>query len=78
MINSSYINGPPSGSREGGYFEREEPQELRFHLAHLTLSAVQEFYEQAHQDCRSVYNHLLSPRKMQTLVQVWKQLRKWR
>ena len=31
-----------------------------------------------HQDCRLVYNRLPSPRKMQTLVQVWKQLRKWR
>jgi hypothetical protein len=53
-------------------------KELRYNLAHLSVSAVQEFYERAYQDCRLVYNRLPSPRKMQTLVQVWKQLHKWR
>jgi hypothetical protein len=41
-------------------------------------SAVREFYEQAYRDCRLLYNHLPSPRQIQTLVQVWKQLWKWR
>ena len=50
----------------------------RLRFAHAALSAVQEFYEEAYQDCRLVYNRLPSPRKMQTLAQVWKQLRKWR
>src|ERR1700674_416368 len=53
-------------------------KELRYNLAHLSVSAVRDFYEQAYQDCRLVYNRLPSPRKMQTLVQAWKQLRKWR
>ena len=53
-------------------------KELRYNLAHLSLSAVREFYERAYQDCRLVYNRLPSPRKIQTLVQVWKQLHKWR
>lgn len=28
-------------------------KELRYNLAHLSVSAVQEFYEQAYQDCRA-------------------------
>ena len=40
--------------------------------------AVRNFYEQAYRDCRLVYNNLPSPRQIQTLVQVWKQLWKWR
>ena len=53
-------------------------QELRHNLAHLSATAVRDFYERAYQDCRLVYHRLPSPRKMQTLVQVWKQLWKWR
>jgi len=53
-------------------------KELRHNLAHLSLGAVREFYERAYQDCRLVYSRLPSPRQMQTLVQVWRQLRKWR
>jgi len=48
-------------------------KELRYNLAHLSVSAVREFYGRAYQDCRLVYNRLPSPRKIQTLVQVWKQ-----
>jgi hypothetical protein len=43
--------------------------------AHL---AARRFYERAHEDCRMIYDHLPSPKQMQTLVQVWKQLWKWR
>jgi hypothetical protein len=56
----------------------EELQQLRHNLAHLSPGGVREFYERAFEDCRLVYNRLPSPRKMQTLVQVWKQLWKWR
>ncbi len=52
-------------------------KELRHNLAHLSVPAVRDFYEQAYQDCRLVYSHLPSPKKIQTLVQVWKQLWKW-
>ncbi len=55
-----------------------EIQDLRHNLAHLSLEAVRDFYEQAYRDCRLIYSRLPSPRQMQTLVQVWKQLRKWR
>jgi hypothetical protein len=53
-------------------------QDLRHNLAHLSLPSVRDSYEEAYRDCRLVYNHLPSPRQMQTLVQVWKQLWKWR
>jgi len=53
-------------------------KELRHSLAHLSAPAVRDFYERAYRDCRLVYSHLPSPRQMQTLVQVWKQLWKWR
>ncbi len=31
-------------------------------------------YDRAHEDCRLIYTRLPSPRKIQSLVQVWKQL----
>jgi hypothetical protein len=34
--------------------------------------------EQTYRDCRLIYNQLPTPKQMQTLVQVWKQLWKWR
>jgi hypothetical protein len=52
--------------------------ELRYNLAHLAMPAVREFYERAYQDCRLIYDHLPSPKQIQTLVQVWKTLWKWR
>jgi hypothetical protein len=52
--------------------------DLRYNLAHLSVTAVRDFYERAYLDCRVVYNRLPSPKQMQTLVQVWKQLWKWR
>lgn len=66
--------------------DREKPDilsekdltELRYNLAHLSVGAVREFYEWAYRDCRLIYTRLPSPRQIQTLVQVWKQLRKWR
>ena len=53
-------------------------QELRHNLAHLSVTAVRDFYEQAYRDCRLVYSRLPNPKQIQTLVQVWKQLWKWR
>jgi hypothetical protein len=66
--------------------DREKPEilsttdlvELRHNLAHLSADAVRRFYEMAHRDCRMLYGRLPSPKQMQTLVQVWKQLWKWR
>jgi hypothetical protein len=56
----------------------KELGELRHNLAHLSLGAVRNFYDQAYRDCRLIYSRLPGARQMQTLVQVWKQLRKWR
>jgi hypothetical protein len=47
-------------------------------LAHLSIDAVRRFYETAHRDCQMLYDRLPTPKQMQTLVQVWKQLWKWR
>lgn len=66
------------GREEPDVLNEDELKQLRHKLAHLSLSGVREFYERAFEDCRLVYNRLPSPRKMQTLVQVWKQLWKWR
>lgn len=53
-------------------------KELRYNLAHLSVSAVRQAYETAYQDCRLIYDRFPSPKQMQILVQVWKQLWKWR
>ncbi len=63
--------------REVEMLSRENLEELRHNLAHLSLPAVREFYERAHQDCRLIHE-LPSPKKIQTLVTIWKQLWKWR
>lgn len=65
-------------SRSSEVLNEKDLKELRYNLAHLSVTAVRDFYEQAYQDCRLVYDRLPSPRQMQTLVQVWKQLWKWR
>ena len=55
-----------------------ELKQLRHQIAHLSPEGVRNFYERAFEECRLVYSRVPSPRKMQTLVQVWKQLWKWR
>ena len=47
-------------------------------LAFLSQPAVEDQYEKAWQDCRLIYKRIPSPRAMQILVTIWKQLRKWR
>lgn len=64
--------------RETEMLSKENLEELRHNLAHLSLPAVRNFYDQAYQDCRLIYDRLPAPRHVQTLVQVWKQLWKWR
>jgi hypothetical protein len=65
-------------SRKSEVLNEKDLKELRHNLAHLSAAAVRDFYERAYQHCRMVYNRLPSPRQMQTLVQIWKQLWKWR
>ena len=55
-----------------------ELKALRQNLAHLSPDGVRQFYERAFEECRLIYTRIPTPRKMQTLVQVWKQLWKWR
>ena len=57
---------------------QKDLSQLRHNLAHLSVHAVRDFYDRTHRDCRLIYNRLPSPRQMQTLVQIWKQLWKWR
>jgi hypothetical protein len=65
-------------SRKSEVLNEKDLKELRHNLAHLSAAAVRGFCERAYQDCRMIYNRLPSPRQMQTLVQIWKQLWKWR
>jgi hypothetical protein len=65
-------------ARETEMLSTNNLAELRRNLAHLSLPAVKDFYEQAYRDCRLIYTRIPSPRQMQTLVQVWKQLWKRR
>jgi hypothetical protein len=58
---------------------QEKLNELRYDLSHLSLPASRDFYDQAHRDCRLIGDDRIpSPRQMQTLVQGWKLLWKWR
>jgi hypothetical protein len=67
---------PDRGKEE--ILTEEQLKQLRHNLAHLSEQHVQDFYERAHQDCRMVNGRVPSPQDIQTLVQVWNQLWKWR
>jgi hypothetical protein len=56
----------------------EEIKQLRNQIAKLSPDGVRKIYEGSFEDCRLIYGRVPSPRKMQTLVQVWKQLWMWR
>jgi len=64
--------------RDAEMLSAEDVNELRRNLAHLSPPAVRDFYEQAYRDCRMIANRLPTPKQIQTLVQAWKQLWKWR
>src|ERR1039458_9165920 len=63
---------------EAEILSEKDLNELRHNPAHLSIQAVRDFYDQAYRDCRLIYHRLPSPKQIQTLVQVWKQLWKWR
>jgi hypothetical protein len=67
----------PSGENPEILSEAELRQ-LRHNLAQLSPNGVRDFYQRAFDDCRLLYTRMPSPRKMQTLVPVWKQSWKWR
>ena len=56
----------------------QDLRQLRENLSRLSLQGVRDFYDRAHEECRLIYTRLPTPRKIQTLVQVWKQLWKWK
>jgi hypothetical protein len=56
----------------------EDLKQIRHNLALLSPAGVRDFYQRTFEDCRMVFDRLPSPRNMQTLVQVWKQLWRWR
>ena len=56
----------------------QDLKQLRENLSRLGPQGVRDFYDRAHEDCRLIYTRLPTPRKIQTLVQVWKQLWKWK
>jgi hypothetical protein len=51
--------------REAEMLSEENLRELRHNLAHLSLPAVRDFYEQAYRDCRLIYNQLPTPKQIQ-------------
>ena len=55
-----------------------ELKELRENLSRLSQQHVEDFYRSAFEDCRMVFSRVPNPKAIQTLVQVWKQLWKWR
>jgi hypothetical protein len=52
--------------------------DMRQSLSRLSIDAVRHAYNTAYARCRIVNDHVPSARSIQELVQVWKQLWKWR
>jgi len=57
---------------------KKDLEDLRYNLAHFSRHSLENMYARSHEECRMVYNRLPTPKKMQTLIQIWKQLWKWR
>ena len=53
-------------------------KEMRHGLSRLSVDAVRHAYQTAYARCRMVNDRVPSARSIQELVQVWKQLWKWR
>jgi len=68
----------PEINQTDDVLSREDLKALGNSLAHLSVSAVRDFYERAHNRCRITGRDFPPARALQELVQAWKQLRKWR
>jgi hypothetical protein len=69
----------PDFGNSGDMMSRKDLDALAESLAHLSRSAVLDFYQSAYRDCRIINSSTFpSARAVQQLVQAWKQLRKWR
>lgn len=64
--------------REENILTREELKEMRRGLSRLSLEAARHAFQTAYARCRMVNDRVPSARSIQELVQVWKQLWKWR
>ena len=56
----------------------DDLKELRNGLSRLSVDAVRHAYQTAYARCRMVNDRVPSARSIQELVQVWKQLWRWR
>jgi hypothetical protein len=74
----SFVMARRPGREKVEVLSEADLKEIRHNLARLSIQAVRDFYASAHRDCHLIYNRLPTPKQMQTLVQVWKQLWKWR
>jgi hypothetical protein len=69
----------PDPTKHEDILTSQDLKDLGHSLAHLSESAVRDFYQRAYRDCRIINSHTFPPaRAVQELVQAWKQLRKWR
>ena len=69
----------PDFSKREEMFTREDLKELNENLAHLSMPAILDFYQDAYRRCRIINSGTFpTARAVQELVQAWKQLRKWR
>jgi hypothetical protein len=59
---------------EDDFMTRNDLNQLRQNLAHLSLDAVRHAYQTAYARCRMVNDRVPSARSIQELVQAWKQL----
>jgi hypothetical protein len=62
----------------GEVLTKNDLAELQRRLSMMTVTAVEDFYQYTHSACRIFPGHFPSARAIQALVQVWKQMRKWR
>ena len=63
---------------ENDFMTRNDLNQLRQSLAHLSIDAVRHAYQTAYARCRMVNDRIPSARSIQELVQAWKQLWKSR
>ena len=68
----------PNVDEREDILSREDLRALSQSLAHLSLTAVRDFYERAYNRCRITGRDFPPARAIQELVQAWKLLRKWR
>ncbi len=78
MLTSLVMARRPDFNQHEETLSREDLKGLSQSLAHLSVSAVRDFYERAYLKCRITGRDFPQPRAIQELVQAWKQLRKWR